>query len=291
MAANEEDARATVEDVQMDDTLCRLARELHPWRDSTMVTNKGAIVVYHTYNQEGHSVICGASRLPRMPDAQLLNYLWAKQGLIKARGIYHWFRHVFEVNGSCGFGEKLTSDDFGMSLATRSADRTLHPTNKSEQGLWILDFPNLIDKIRLTGPLSGAEEEGEIVKEPIIFAYIHLYDAKKRRTALLSTLEGETTPAKTNPNGKIGTHVLPQNVVVKKLPPGATIVKKKTAPGKRKSEPAETSAGPAKQLRSSERIAKIEAWKEKQFPSLPTTKPPQWHKDGLSPFPEPDPSH
>ena len=275
----------------MDITEVHPSQVPHAWRDKTMYLHKGPIIIYHTHNQEGHTSLIGSARLPKVPDVQLLNYIYSQQSNIKSHGIRHWQRHVLAVNGHCGFGEKLAADDFGMSLTTRSVDGSMHPTGKHEQGLWVLDFPNLIDRVDLTGPLSGEEDETKVAKCVVIFAYIHLYENKRRRTILMKSIE-EPEPARpqTSPNGKLGTHVKPPATEKHRLPPGATFATKKSPSKKRKSasSAASSTAGSVKQARPGDLIARNEAWKEREFPPLPAGKAPIWHKDGLSPFPEPD---
>ena len=246
------------------------------WRDETLISNDGPLIVFYSDNHPGHHANIGAIRLPKMSPPRLPDYIAHNYKAIKQMAMFFWHRYNSFVNNANGFGQKLVLDDFGLDFVIRHNSTSYCPDRRNEIGLWAANYPNLLSYSDLSGPLNGTAE----MKDLVLFGHIYLYDDKKRRT--VQALEASTAAAKPSPNGKIGTHVVePKD----KFPPGHALRRnndKKTSKKRsHQGEPGPQGSNPKK----AQKVQDVEQWKEKnfaaEFPALPkAAKTPSWPKDG-----------
>lgn len=253
--------------------------EVNPWRDATMTTNFGPVVVFHSENHPGHYPVMGAIRLPKMSPHRVSDYIRQNYYWLKSQGMRLWHAQNKVTNNAIGFGKRLALDEFGLTFALQHPDSSYSPSGRNEIGLWALDFPKLVQFTNLAGPLSGKSDPDEDVWELVVNAYVFLLDEKRRRTTL-SRESKVKTPTPPPPNGKIGTHVLPEEKLVGNKHKNPQ--KKQQEPAKR---PRTVEPEPKKGEEEPSRIREAEAWKEKHFPALDKPKVSIWTKDGIAPAP------
>jgi len=259
--------------------------EPNAWRDGTMMSNGGPIVVFYSENIPGHHANIGAIRLPEMSSYRISDYLAANYTPIKHMAIGYWQRFNSEMNNANGFGQKLVPDDFGLSFVFRHCDTSYSPDHRNEIGLWAADFPNLLSFSDLTSRLR--EPQGEY-HGLVLYGHIYLYDEKKRRTVRAAEARRNANPAPA-PNGKIGTHVVDP---APPTGPKRTVgLNKPRKDDKRPAKRTRPEAEPAQRqqddfARMMKRACEYEEWKDKTFPALLKSKSAKtWPKDGpvLSP--------
>ena len=260
--------------------------EANVWRDSTMTTTFGPVLVFHSENHPGHCSVMGAIRLPRMSSHRISDYLTVNYMYVKSQGMRFWHAQNKLTNNALGFGKRLALDEFGITFSLRYPDSTYSINGRHEIGLWALDFPKLLMYSNLAGPISGKADQEEDAWELIIKAHFYLLDEKKRRTTYIAELQSKASaPA---PNGKLGTHVLSDKELGErsKNPP-----KKPHQQGANK-RPRSVDPEPTDGGNTNLKQAKTnEEWKEKLFPKLSRPKVPLWNKDGMIPIPPPLPEY
>ena len=162
--------------------------EANVWRDSTMTTTFGPVLVFHSENHPGHCSVMGAIRLPRMSSHRISDYLTVNYMYVKSQGMRFWHAQNKLTNNALGFGKRLALDEFGITFSLRYPDSTYSINGRHEIGLWALDFPKLLMYSNLAGPISGKADQEEDAWELIIKAHFYLLDEKKRRTTYIAEL-------------------------------------------------------------------------------------------------------
>jgi hypothetical protein len=145
--------------------------------------SRGTLLQFINQNCADAANVIGGVRIPVADACVLPAYLDRYRAIVKQHAIRHLTRHLVETQNSAGAGENLCPDDYGMSYMLASvskAGRTLPPSGRSEGPLIYCMYPKLISPVPLY-----VNPDGSIEKVHVVNVYIHLYDANRRRRAVL----------------------------------------------------------------------------------------------------------
>ena len=145
--------------------------------------SRGTLLQFINQNCADAANVIGGVRIPVSDACVLPAYLDRYRAIVKQHAIRHLSRHLVETQNSAGAGENLCPDDYGMSYMLASvskAGKAVPPSGRSEGPLIYCMYPKLNSPVPLYVNPDGSTERVHVVN-----VYIHLYDANRRRRAVL----------------------------------------------------------------------------------------------------------
>lgn len=262
--------------------------------DQSIFNKKGIVLQFINNNVTGATSLIGGLRL-RLDDIRKAPaYLERNSATIKCYAIRCLDRHIRLNQCITGAGEKLITEDYGISYSIASLSprgMMLNPSKRQEGPLFYSQFPGLVEPIFLGSNPDGSDDYAHVVN-----VFIHLMPASQRRRVYLGRLVEESGPKPAPPvatasasaasaalGGKRQRSNIPGNGVEQAR--GSPYAAHSNNNGRRPAAQQPQDLELSRRLATMER--KLQVVQAQQLPTPPLPRvlpPPEWRTDGLSPM-------